>query len=116
MTINELTLQLSKNVYPNEEKKQFDPLTILMLTSIIINVIRVIQNCQLDDDRLKEKIQNPHLFDKIRLRRTILHELRKQNNQDLDKEIVVENLYKMGYNMNTQDIQNLYQEARDGKF
>jgi hypothetical protein len=116
MTINELSTELSKNVYPNEEKKQFDPLTILMITSIIVNVIRIIQNCQLDDERLKDKIKHPHLFDKIRLRRTVLHELRKNNNQDLDKEIVVENLYKLGYNMNIQDVQNLYQEAKDGKF
>jgi hypothetical protein len=116
MTINELTSQLSKNVYPNEEKKQFDPLTILMITSIIVNIIRIIQNCQLDDERLKDKIKNPHLFDKIRLRRAVLHELRKANNNDLDKEIVVENLYKMGYNIDTRDIQNLYQEVKDGKF
>lgn len=57
--------------FPEEERAQIDPMTILMIISIIISVIRVIQECNKTSADVKDLAGNVSVMEKMKINRTI---------------------------------------------
>jgi hypothetical protein len=110
---------------PNKEKPVFvDPATIMMLTSVTIQVIKCILERRqarkaaeaqaIPESTLKEvayDIKNPSVFDKITLKRVILGAVGFRKYRKEGKSIL-ESLLRTGSNLTLEDIANLMYQGK----
>lgn len=65
--------------FGNEEGVSLDPITILMVAGLIINIIRLWKECKKDEEEVLESISNPSLFESVILRRLCRNEVGRKS-------------------------------------
>ena len=65
--------------FPIDVKSQIDPLTIIMIISLIISIIRVIQECNKTHSDVKEIASNVSVMEKMKIKREIRRTLGLRN-------------------------------------
>jgi hypothetical protein len=119
MTIDQLTSQIYRSASPSDAKK-IDPLTLLAIASLVVNIIRAIQWCYTKPADAKTMMEKPGPLEKVKLRQIIREKIR-DNHEDLTprqfRERVREAIEELGTKVSVEDVEKLYKEAeeRDAK-
>jgi hypothetical protein len=95
-----IALKLNNNGY------SLDPLTIIMIAGLIVNVVRLVYECRKDRQATAYRLKHPSLFDKL--------VLRKQVGQFCqDKNIDARHLFKelLGWNLSSTEVESLLNEV-----
>lgn len=112
---------LEKSNVPKNDNHTFDPFTILMIISVILTIIRIIQECNknklnkdcsmndkcsLYGEQIKELSQKRGWFTKMRIKRILRREM---SPEDYDKYSmnIINTLLDEGANLTDDDIQTL---------
>ena len=95
-------LKLNNNGY------SLDPLTIIMIAGLIVNVVKLIYECRKDRQSTAYKLKHPSLFDKLILRKHV-------GSFCQDKDIDARHLFKelLGWNLSSADVEGLLNEVEN---
>lgn len=95
-----ITLKLNNNGY------SLDPLTIIMIAGLIVNVVKLIYECRKDKQTIAYRLRHPSLLDKLILRR---HVGRFCQDKDIDARHLFKEL--LGWNLSDNEIEGLLKEV-----
>jgi hypothetical protein len=102
-----LTAELA---YKDDQKKQFDPMTIIMLISVIMSVITAIKKCK-DEKDVPKAAAKRGIVD-----RTIVHRIVKKTlsaeQWKTEGKVVINAIFEAGAKSTVEDISALYQEVK----
>jgi hypothetical protein len=104
---------VSSYSYADDTKKQFDPLTILMIISIIISLTKLIQQCKLNNQEVKDKANTMNYLEKMQVKRRIKKFIRKNKYPDKDEGKILDGLKSVCYNSSEDEIGKILQEAKE---
>lgn len=96
--------------FPQEEKSQIDPMTILMIISIIISVIRVIQECKKTSADVKGIASNISVMEKMKINRQIRKTLGTVRGLKFGP-VIYNGLVQYGKTADTNELEQLFNEV-----
>ena len=117
---------LSNSNLPQEDKFGFDPITIIMIIAIIVNVIRVIQECNKEKknssdeqeyctflrDRIKELCNRRSFISVMRLKKILRRHMNKDDYYKY-KEYLINGLIKTGSELSENETYTLLEHSND---
>lgn len=116
---------LQSTSLPKTDNHSFDPLTILMMISVILTVVRILQECnknklkgeysasdkyKLYGDQIKEYSLRRGWFTKMRIKKVLRREMTPEDYNKYSLSIV-NSLLDKGETLTDEDIQTLVEEA-----
>jgi len=98
---NKITQKLTRNY-----GYAFDPLTVIMIAGLIINIIRMVYECRNSKEERANMLRKPNLIQKIILRRHISKEC-------FGTDIKPSDLYRelISWNLSSTEIERLFKEV-----
>lgn len=124
--LKNIALKVLQNTsLPKTDNHSFDPLTILMMISVILTVIRILQECnknklkgdysasdkyKLYGDQIKEYSLRKGWFTKMRIKKVLRREMTPEDYNKYSLSIIYSLLDK-GETLTDEDVQTLVEEA-----
>lgn len=94
-----------------DEKYSVDPIIVLTIISIIVNVTRLIYECRKDKNDITDQIQNRSLVYKFLLRK----EIRKKCKERKDRDIIYQAMLDVSKNLSMKEIFSIIEEVENKK-
>lgn len=90
----------------NNSGYNLDPITIIMIAGLIVNLVRLVYECRKNRQDAAYKLKHPSLFDKLILRKQVGQFCK-------DKDIDARHLFKelLAWNLSSDDVQKLLNEV-----
>ncbi len=88
----------------------FDPMTILAIISVIVQVVKLYQECKKTPTEAKDAMASPDFFHRWRLHRVVRQALSEQHS-DETVSAVVNSTLKQGQTITVDEVTQLYAEA-----
>jgi len=110
MTIQEAAAQTSAIAYADDQKKQFDPLTILMLISVITSIITAIKKCKEEKD-VPKAAQKRGIIDRTIVHRIVKKTLAGDKRWKEEGKQIINAVFEAGAKSTVDDITSLYNEV-----
>lgn len=102
--------KMASVVYADDDKKQFDPFTIIMLIGLIVNIISMIQKC-VEANKVPTKAKRKSVVDNLILRRAVKKHVGKTQ-WKAEGNKIMEALYKVGAESTVEEVEEAYKDAR----
>lgn len=103
--LNELAVRISSHVTAKDKNFGVDPMTISIVASIVINLVRLWWSCR-SESKVRGELQNPSWLFKLFLKR----EIRKQVNGGSRRNAMYGAFLDVGKNLSDKELNNILKE------
>lgn len=110
---NAIAADMAKNNV--EQRVALDPMVVITIIGIVVDVIKTLVECYINHKQAQERLANPGVLEKWRLRRIVRQHLNDDEMNNYVGANIVQSSINVGKTLTDDEVQSMYSEVQEQK-